>query len=507
MRNSNAHPIFLALAAVFTTTASACIAPGERQPSEQRADTMQYYPYLSANGQYGYADEQMNVVISPSFRSAAPFTSTGFAVVKDKQMRHGVIDKTSKLVIPFQYRNVYLQVVGNRTFARTERGYVNPLRFWEWRFLPGFSITGGSSDSRLFDTKVKRAHLKITVLETNQTIFSERISTGAGFSFHFGIHPLDSQHFLQRNRLFKLTDRKVKLLARNIFDEADGGLLLQQRGSGFRLIDREGKPASSRRYRQTYSLHTAINGQPFAIPVSSNRYDKACYAMVLTDDEGRQYIFPDFHKPFPSEVAAVAVHDFAADTVLSTARLINGMPGTDRFMLRWFNRQASWFEYPMVDTAGRWHMHPPPNNAFTVVIPSGNIIWPPAGHIIPNEALETGWRIVAYSKIADGLYDVTIKRDSTERMGLWDAQTGDWRWKPEYHYIGCLDFRRGYWTFKPDKDGSHGLYHLPSARVVIPPKYHGMSADGMVSYYDEKRSYSRFYVNWDTQQEYREKSN
>ncbi|SFB91598.1 WG containing repeat-containing protein [Parapedobacter composti] len=507
MRNGCAHPIALALAAVLSTSASACMAPPVQPPSGQRTDTMKHYLYLAADGRYGYADEQMNVVIPPSFRSAGTFTSTGFAVVEDEQLRYGVIDKSGELVIPFRYRNIYLRVAGNRTLARTERTYTNRLRFWEWRFLPGFSITGGSSDSRLFDTEVKRAHVKITVLETNQTIYSQRVPAASSYGQQFAIRPLDKLHFLQGNRLFKLTDRKVKRLARHIFDEVDGGLLLQQRGNGFRLIDREGKPASGTRYRQADSLHTAINGLPLSIAVSSNRYDDACRAMVLADDEGHQYIFPDFSKAFPARIDAAAVHGVAADTVLRTARLISGMPGTDRFMLRWFNRQASWFEHTMVDTAGHWHMDPPLDNKFTVVIPSGDIRWPPAGHIIRDEAVETGWRIVAYRNIADELYEVTIKRDSTERMGVWDAGAGNWRWKPEHHYIRCLNLRQGYWTFKPGKDSLYGLYHLPSGRVVIPPKYHDMSADGTVSYYDEKLGYTRFYVNWQTQQEFREKSN
>ena len=116
----------------------ACSSISGTLPTPDVSDTMKRFPYLAKNGLYGYANEQLALIIPAQYRSASLFTSTGFAVVADEYDRHGVIDTNGDLVVPLNYKSVDLHVVGKYTLAWTERTYTNSLRFWEWKFLPGF---------------------------------------------------------------------------------------------------------------------------------------------------------------------------------------------------------------------------------------------------------------------------------------------------------------------------------------------------------------------------------
>lgn len=480
-----------------------CTAISDNLPTTYLADTMNLYPYLTNNGLYGYADGQLELHIPAQYKSASTFSSTGFAVVADEHHQYGVIDRKGGIVVPLRHKTARLQVVGDHTLVWTERGYTNRFRFWEWKFWPGF---WSPSDKRLFDTEVERSHLVITVLETEQKIYSERISSNQAYHRYLGIEPLNETHFVWDGMLYGWDAKRYKVLARHIFGKVDDGLLLQRNGAHYRLLNREGKPANKSRFRYQDSLRYAIGGKDHRKNLIVQDDYRRRVAKVFSDENGKQYVFPDFDKPFPADVALQVHNSLAADTLISKAALISSIPGTDRFIFRWRNQEADTFEHWMLNTAGNWHGDVPEGNSFFITTPAGQILWPPIHTVVPADSVEQGWRLSNYRKAGadSALFEVTIRREKEERMGVWDADGKQWAWKPLNASVRCLDLEKGYWTFKPEKEGKYGLYHLPTQRELIAPKYHDMNESGMVSYNDVKRDYIRFYIDWDTQIEYRE---
>lgn len=483
-------------------TSGCCISVSNYHLQTETSDTMKLYPYLAENGLYGYADNQLVLYIPPQYTKASMFTSTGFAVISDGKGRSGVINRSGELVVPMDFTVVRLQVMGEHTLAWTERSYTNSLRFWEWEFWPGF---WSSNDNRLFDTDVKRVHLRITVLETGQRIFSNRTSYTYGNSFN--IKPLDDRHFIKDGKLYTWHRNRFKTVGKHVFGQLDDGLLLQQKGKHFRVIDLTGKPVSDLTYRYLDSMRYLVGGKEFRKRlVLTNSYPSRV-AKVFEDKEGRHYLFPDFSKPFPTDIAAQVRNGLSADSLIRRASLMGSIPRTDRFIVRSYNDEIEAYDHWTLDTAGNWHVDVPEGNAFFVTTRTGNILWPSVHTVVPDTALPTGWQLGGYQRVGKNgqLYQVRIRREESERMGVWDAERNEWLWQPDHVYIRGLDAEQGYWTFQPIKGGKYGLYHLPTERVILPPTYHDMYSDGMVSYFDDKRGYLRFYLDWETQLEYRDK--
>ena len=481
----------------------ACSSISGTLPTPDVSDTMKRFPYLAKNGLYGYANEQLALIIPAQYRSASLFTSTGFAVVADEYDRHGVIDTNGDLVVPLNYKSVDLHVVGKYTLAWTERTYTNSLRFWEWKFLPGFF---SPSDNRLFDTEIKRAHLRMTVLETGQQVFSARV--GGTYSRYPRIEPLDETHFIWEGNLFELGARRCRIAAKYIFGQLDDGSLLQRVANQFRVVDREGKPVAKPTYRYLDTLRYRIDDTLYRTHLLFTDGYQDRVAQVFGDERGNRYVFPDFEKSFPMDIAPWVHDTLAADSLIGKASLVGSISGTDRFIFRWYNRSTDAFEHWTLDTAGNWHGDIPEGNSFSVTARgTGQILWPRIDTVIPPEAAPEGWRLGSYRRVGTNtpLFEVTLRKENEQRMGVWDSEQERWVWQPAHRYIRCLSAEHGYWTFQPRKGGKYGLYHLPTGQERIAPRYHDMNAEGMVGYYDELHHYSRFYVDWDTQREYREK--
>ncbi|WP_169719477.1 WG repeat-containing protein [Olivibacter sitiensis] len=459
----------------------------------------QLYPYLAENGLYGYVDEQLDLVVPARYRSASPFTSTGFAIVSDENNRYGVINSAGALVVPLEYKTVYVEVLGKHTLLWTVRTYNSPLRFWEWRFLPGF---WGASDRRLFDTQVKRSHLCITVLESGQRIYSERVLSELAYGYYFNIKKVDDTHFIRDGILYEIGRKRCRALAKHVFGQSDDGLLLQKMGDYYRLISVKGKAVGKRRFRYQDHLTYEIEGRRHILNLVSTYDYLHRVAHLFQDSDGEQYFFPDLTKAFPKSIAAQVHKDLVADTLIQNSMLAASMPHTDRFIFRRFNRGSNTFEYWMLDTVGNWHANVPEDNRFSVVSQAGDILWPSIEDIIPLDAVASGWKPSRYASVDEDrqLYKVTIRRDKEERMGIWNVAERKWQWKPEHAYIRYLG--NGYWTFKSIQDAKYGLYQLSTSQVLISPRYHDMNGNGMVAYYDEAGQYIRFYVDWKTQREY-----
>lgn len=299
---------------------------------------LKLYPYLTKNGLYGYADSQMKLPIPARYKSASTFTKTGFAVVSYDNYRFGVINRLGETVILLNYKTVSLRVVGEHTLACTELPYTNSLRFWEWRFWPGF---WNPRDKRLFVTKVNRSHLRITVLENGQQIYSNRV--GETYSHYFNIELLDEKHFIHEGVLYELNDSCFIIRAKHIFGQLDGDLLLQQVGNDFLLINQQGKSVAKSRYHYQDNLQYRIDKQRYRKNLLVKDDYQFRVARVFSDENGKQYVFPDFDKPFPTNVSLQVNNTLAADTLISKAAVVGSITGTNRFIFQWYNPETNSF--------------------------------------------------------------------------------------------------------------------------------------------------------------------
>src|SRR5690606_18574468 len=92
------------------------------------------------------------------------------------------------------------------TLVEVHRDYTNRWRFWEWDFLPGFSVTGVTRDNRLFDTKVSRRKKILYLLNDIQPrkIFSSRETIEC--FHHFNVRSMDNNQVLIND-----LDRSVRM--------------------------------------------------------------------------------------------------------------------------------------------------------------------------------------------------------------------------------------------------------------------------------------------------------
>lgn len=456
----------------------------------------QLQPWLSENGLFGYIDQSERLVIPAIYIEAGLFTSTGYAIITGTNNLKGLIDSTGREVLPLRYDYIKLELINGRTLVTTEEKYVNRWRFWQWKLLPGFSFMGSNTDKRIFDTKVVRYKQQLSLAEYNKKIATYRFSHDSDPRRYGTLTCLDEQSFCQNNRLYRLREKNVKLIAKHIYGVTAENLLLQKKGAYYRIITHDGKKADRKKYKISTSLLFTIQGEPTVIKNKEYRMPLA----VFKDQQGKQFIYPDFSKPFPKEVHS------SADTGTFTGRitdaiLVAGIPGTDCFLIGFFTPEGS-YNYRILDTKGNWRSGVPVAHNFAVMQNTGDILWPYPEDVISAEQIPEDWKIASYSKYDENLLEVTIKQGKETKMGVYDKIRQEWIWFPENEYVRKIDRYADVWAFKPSGSSVYGIYNLSKGLVVVEPRYLNINNDGLVTL-KEKDVYKTFYMDCTNGKEYR----
>lgn len=324
-------------------------------------------PYPDENGRYGYINKEMKFVIPARYSSASPFTSTGFAIVSEAneplhmhRNHYGVINEKGELVVPNEHDQIHLEVIDGHTLIWTKQVYLNRWRFWEWEgILFGDNFL---SNAPLIDTKVQRAKVQLSVLESGQRIRKKRTYGLEPLLEAIPFEKLDSTCFLQDDQLYHLQSGKPVCIAKSIYGKTSTRLLLQQQGAHYRLIDFNREATTDAKYKKRKHLRINIDGKNLLFSVENIKKMPTVYGVdplryVFEDETGKQYLFPDFEVPFPNRVDALADGDIAVETVLNRSQLTPGSFGSGRFYFHWnyyLSEEKRIFE---IDESGVWKRH------------------------------------------------------------------------------------------------------------------------------------------------------
>ena len=454
---------------------------GAQQPGRQAPSPEPLYPYLGKDGRYGYVEAGFRVGIPPQYRQAGPFNEQGYAVVVNDANRYGVINMANEAVIPLIYEHVSLTMLQDYTVAETQESYRAGYRFWDWHFLPGFNIIGGSGDRRLFDTKVTREKRTLWILgPKNRKIASKAETKPTSINAHFRITALENNRLWADGDLYAIGNRGARRIASHIKIPPRGFPYIQHRGDKLRVADHNGRPIDRRVFTPVDAATIKVGNVPVSVVLSPINLRKPS---AYRDTDGNYYCYPDFGKPLPG-----AVQDTVPDNIRLSAKeiltkhlwMMASVPDSDYFVLMGFDDGTRFFLF--LDTQGRWHQTLPSDIPFTVVEPSGNIIWPGIDHYIGSGQVPEGWSARTIRQLGDTpLHTVTLRKDKTQRQGVWNVDTQQWHIAPDHYYrVVPLGSGFGQWAFQPDnKDDLWGIIDADGV-VKVPPRYRSISPDGYV---------------------------
>lgn len=464
------------------------------------------YPYLGANDQYGYADAEGQVIVEPQYLQAG-FFHHGIAWVRTEGYHDKIIDcDYDSIPLPEPYDELRLRDMPTHAFIETTRFFTNRWRFWEWRFLPGFSIIGGgSSDSRLFDTEVAREESTLYWGKGLKKVKSKKGDRGGNETVFYvqdrgeGVVQIDHE-------LFRMEEGHLSRLATDVepYKTVDGGYLLQKRmGGHFRLIDHHGNAASRERFKSISEFLVRVAGKEVVLK-SRRGIDRPRTRMELyRNRENQVFVYPDLEKEFPTAIEPYPLDDsISAETILTRAQNIASIPNTDRFIIvADFGKTIH-----VVDTKGKWH-DPKDNQRDFKVLSAGvnNILWPTPGFFMENAEIPEGWKLKYIREIrrsAKELFLVRVENEDNSAEGVWDRENQQWLMEPMYHRINVWTYHAPYVAFQKEKDGLWGFYDLERRKEHIPPRYNRVQGGGWVGVDSEPRS-QLFYLDIRNKREFR----
>lgn len=471
--------------------------------SSTKNSNMRLYPYLGANGQYGFADSNMQVVIRPQYRSVNFFTEQGIAIVRNSEDKYGIIDLDGRLILPFRKDNFRLFTVGDQTLIELSSKYKSNLRFWNWQFWPGFSLTGGGNDKRWFDTNVPREKVQVRWLEKDRTIRSKR-GAAQDSRLRAKVTVFDERTFLLDDELYRLDEKKAVKIASKISKTVNYPLFLQKVNNEFKLMKLGEELVLEKMLQVLPEMDLLIAEQDYRFQIQM-RTDYQVYSKgdFYKAGNGQVYVFPDFDKPFPTKISDQTTSDsLSADEILDRARYIQPIPNTDRFMIVLGDLKT----LIALDTEGNWHPADEHKHDFRIVTPSGGILWPLSADFLDKSNVVDDWEVNRISEIhtQSELYTVTLRRDKEQRQGIWDNTAKSWKLYPKFHSIRNLDFDNRFVPFLSHKEGKWGLYDLEKQEIYIAEIYHSIYSNGMVQLF-ENGKYISFYLDVTTKREFREK--
>lgn len=459
------------------------------------------YPFRDKSGKFGYADENLSIKINSQYKKADVFTKQGFAVITDSLDRKGVIDKRNNMILPADYEHVRLFTLEDFTLAEAYKTYFTRWRFWEWKFLPGFSITGGGSDKRLFDTKVERVKKTIFILgKKTRKVRSKRITDKSYTDKYFKIKALDNNHVLVDDRLYRISAKKGHLIASRIKNPLSSQTFAQQKKRRLHIVDKKGRKVNGKTFQALDSIPFALANKQMMTPIGKSGYKSI--ASVYEDKENHVYIYPDFSKPLPKNIHENKHLDGpTAEELIRGLWLLASVPDSDYFLFMSFRNGQRFFRF--LDTQGNWHQTLPAHIPFTVVRPSGDIIWPAREHYISTHEVPEGWKIDRMSALKDdSIYHVALSKDKVVRQGIWDAEKKKWLIFPKYYQVYAMN-NSSLWRFQETYEGLWGVMNA-DGEPLIKPIYSSISADGWVQA-EENGKHIRFYLHPQTLKVFREK--
>lgn len=455
-----------------------------------------WMPFLTSNGDYIYVNKQLEQQFDFSYWNAEPFLSTGFALVSDNQGRTGVIDTKGNLVVDYSEDIIELDVVGSLTLMRKVREYEKKMMPWSWEW----NIMGGSIK------KVQTYHkVVISVLESNQLIVSDDVKYDSdNYSLSFQI--VDENHVVLNDILYKIKNKKLKKVKKNIASSLDKGRYIPYGESKWDIYSTVSKKPIYANLMETDRLELSLNSELVLLDsINVERYRPDVPKLLVNQENDEVYAFPQYDKPFPKVLnhATKEQLEFLKETSLVYS--INNSP---YFILGRFNYDhAVWaYDWLYLDVEGNL-LDEVKVDDFFMRDRVGYLVWPDKYVLLSNRLLDQNIKFgrIKYVYNSNNLYIVDVKLNEEDcKTGIWNSKTKEWELDPNYYAIQILNTDKHAILLQENEGGKLQIYNHKDKRLVESSDFQAIYFDGRVKFKKENGSIVYFYIDLETGKEYRE---
>lgn len=452
------------------------------------------YPFLKNDNTYIYVASDFTPILQTAYTRADLFTSTGYALVQNAQEEYAVINQAGEIVVPFSKRYLSLQVLTDQlTVVMRRETYINKSRFWEWEW----NIFSG------LKTAIARQKFEVFVLETNQILYSEKLSAEASLPSY--VQVLDDKHFVFNETLYTRKGKSLVKQAHHIIDTFNERRVLQQKGTQYAILNVDQTKPELKDLEATDQLSFFINGERMELQAVNQRRYYSDLPKILYQASSETYLTePQFDKAFPK---TITLDTPAQLEYLRQVSYVNSIPNYPYFILGVFDYDNWSYNWKYVSLAGQLLDSIDAPDFFVLDVIS-RVHRPYASEIITADQLpeHTTLEKITKDSSLNNLFKISIKeKGGTSYVGLWNTQLKTWELEPIYQDIHWLDVDLGLLAVA-EEEYRYKLYNYQTKQLATSSIYKSIYASGWVVQVDTAGTQHEFYLDFKTQQEYREQN-
>jgi len=473
----------------------------------QPLPTESYYPWKSKAGLFGYSDQNGKLKIAPQFEEANLFVNQ-FAIV-EKSGKKGVIDNTGTWKLNCEYENLVLVPLGTNTIAIASMPFNAWWKFSKWNFFPGFSVMGGTRDKRMVDTKVPKKNWKVILLNNNNQTIINSDHKPTEYPYEQSGISVFYDKILINNKLYRIHNGKVKLVAKAISPLTDTSVL-QKKGDSYQVLNKDLQPQDKIMFKAAKQISVEVNGNRYQLQTKTLNGGNHITPGFLRDDQEQVFIDPDLSKPFPKKIGEYFDQQIKADEILKNAMLICAVPNTPYFIIQSFKNNRS--DFYLLHKNGTWESDRSKTKDFTLRTNSGNIVYPNAADLGLKSEMPDHFTIKRIEKIQLNKFWVKVsainQTADVTQVGIYDLATKKWILPLRYSSLEIIESHPELCRFELENESNYkhkkyGIINLLTNKVTVKPLYNSLTTQAKAGIYNGDK-WDYFYINPLTGKEYRE---
>lgn len=461
-------------------------------------NTTSIIPFLTKQNKYIYVDKStLKPRSNQQFRSASPYTSTGFAVVENEKNESAIIDGNGKIVVDFSQHEIRLHTINGLTLYKKQSEYEKKMPFWQWEW----NILGGAIKKEQTYRKIE-----IGVLETKQVLLQKDLPY-LDESYYLNFTPVDENHVFWNGTLYKIKKNRFHKMEGNIVELLENKRMLKTSNGSFSMYGIHQNKALLHGLKGSETLSITFKGTNLVLhEINKERYEPQVPKLLVDSKNNNVYPFPQYEKAFPKEITKATSTQI--DFIKKTS-LVYSITNSPYFLLGVFNYDSDvWaFDWRYIDTLGQVEDHIDLYN-FKVLDQVGNLVWPDRKMIFPDHYNVEGWKfgkIAGYEGMNDRFLIPIENKEQQRTMGLWNSKNHTWEIAPAYHKILLLDSEKDIYALQKENDGLYTLYDNKHKRDIGSTGYQSINSDGLVSCKLDAQHTIYYYIDISSGLEYREK--
>lgn len=463
--------------------------------SEKSVQGIDWMPYLTKEGNFVYVDKKMNKKLPGAYTHAAPFLSTGYALVQDGEGRSALIDTAGNFIIDYTENTIELMPVSNFTLMMTVREYEKTMPVWKWEM----NILGDGIKKQQTYHRVE-----IRSVESDQLILSKDVSYDEDdFSLHYSM--LNDTHIVLNDFLYEIKNKKLKKIKEGIAYTLDEGRYIPYHESRFNLYDIRSNQPLLADFVGTTQLQLDVNNQPLLLDsINMDRYAPVVPKLLQGGKDKDVYVFPQYDKAFPKQIKHATAEQL---TFLKEAGFVYSVNNSPYFIIGRFNDDhAVWaYDWLYIDVQGNL-LNEIQVDDFYITDQIGYMVWPDKYMLFSDEVLsqDLGKLKSSYVSNSDSLYIVKTQLENEPvKEGLWNAKRKSWEMQPNYYAIHMLDDEHQIFAIQKESEGKFYLYNNKTKSEIVTQGYTYIYSSGLVRLANENKDDTYFYIDIPTGVEYR----